>query len=109
MLTSSSSSQRLVVRVSKGSTRSSTPLPSFRWPNVSSGAADNAIASGQTIGVTGTGSTLGFLLTGTYGAVSGTGTVVYADGTRQTFTLSTPDWYGGPVSGAVQRSDTRAD
>ncbi|WP_327040137.1 glycoside hydrolase family 95 protein [Micromonospora ureilytica] len=73
----------------------------FRWPNVSSGAADNAIASGQTIGVTGTGSTLGFLLTGTYGAVSGTGTVVYADGTRQTFTLGTPDWYGGPHSGGT--------
>ena len=73
----------------------------FRWPNVSSGAADNAIASGQTIGVTGTGSTLGFLLTGTYGAVSGTGTVVYADGTRQTFTLSSPDWYGGPHSGGT--------
>ncbi|WP_433318503.1 glycoside hydrolase family 95 protein [Micromonospora sp. CA-269861] len=73
----------------------------FRWPNVSSGVADNAIASGQTIGVTGTGATLGFLLTGTYGAVSGTGTVVYADGTRQTFTLSTPDWYGGPHSGGT--------
>ncbi|MEU8328769.1 glycoside hydrolase family 95 protein [Micromonospora sp. NPDC048839] len=70
----------------------------FRWPSVSSGTADNAIASGQTIGVTGTGRTLGFLLTGTYGAPSGTGTVVYADGTRQTFTLSTPDWYGGPSS-----------
>ncbi|MGA4731808.1 glycoside hydrolase family 95 protein [Micromonospora taraxaci] len=73
----------------------------FRWPNVSPGTADNAVASGQTIGVTGTGSTLGFLLTGTYGTVSGTGTVVYADGTRQTFTLSSPDWYGGPHSGGT--------
>ncbi|MEK8106180.1 glycoside hydrolase family 95-like protein [Micromonospora sp. M12] len=43
----------------------------FRWPNVSAGAADNAIASGQTISVTGTGSTLGFLLTGTYGTRRG--------------------------------------
>ncbi|MGW0216543.1 glycoside hydrolase family 95 protein [Micromonospora chokoriensis] len=73
----------------------------FRWPNVSPGTADNAIASGQTIGISGTGSTLGFLLTGTYGTVSGTGTVVYADGTRQTFTLSSPDWYGGPHSGGT--------
>ncbi|MGA5311943.1 glycoside hydrolase family 95 protein [Micromonospora taraxaci] len=73
----------------------------FRWPNVSPGTADNAVASGQTIGISGTGSTLGFLLTGTYGAVSGTGTVVYADGTRQTFTLSSPDWYGGPHSGGT--------
>ncbi|GGO20583.1 glycoside hydrolase family 95 protein [Micromonospora parathelypteridis] len=73
----------------------------FRWPNVSPGAADNAIASGQSISVTGTGRRLGFLLTGTYGTVSGTGTVVYADGTRQTFTLSSPDWYGGPHSGGT--------
>ncbi|MET7867250.1 glycoside hydrolase family 95 protein [Micromonospora taraxaci] len=73
----------------------------FRWPNVSPGTADNAVASGQTIGISGTGSTLGFLLTGTYGTVSGTGTVVYADGTRQTFTLSSPDWYGGPHSGGT--------
>ncbi|RIV39144.1 glycoside hydrolase family 95 protein [Micromonospora radicis] len=73
----------------------------FRWPNVAPGGADNAIASGQSISVTGTGRTLGFLATGTYGAVSGTGTVVYADGTRQSFTLSTPDWYGGPHSGGT--------
>ncbi|MFI7604504.1 glycosyl hydrolase family 95 catalytic domain-containing protein [Micromonospora sp. NPDC049366] len=73
----------------------------FRWPAVAPGGADNAIASGQSISVTGTGRTLGFLLTGTYGAVSGTGAVVYADGTRQTFTLSTPDWYGGPHAGGT--------
>ncbi|MFG1883899.1 glycoside hydrolase N-terminal domain-containing protein [Micromonospora sp. NPDC049102] len=85
---------------SPGSTVSRNGV-NFRWPNVSPGTADNAIASGQTIGISGTGSTLGFLITGTYGAVSGTGTVVYADGTRQTFTLSTPDWYGGPQSGAT--------
>ncbi|MBX7267231.1 hypothetical protein KIF24_15225 [Micromonospora sp. Llam7] len=73
----------------------------FRWPDVAPGGADNAIASGQSIGLTGTGRTLGFLATGTYGAVSGTAAVVYADGTRQTFTLSTPDWYGGPHGGGT--------
>ncbi|MET8122524.1 glycoside hydrolase family 95 protein [Micromonospora sp. NPDC005189] len=86
--------------VTPGSTVSRNGV-TFRWPNVSPGVADNAIASGQSISVTGTGRTLGFLATGTYGAVSGTAAVVYADGTRQTFTLSTPDWYGGPHAGGT--------
>ncbi|GAB3841440.1 glycoside hydrolase N-terminal domain-containing protein [Micromonospora andamanensis] len=86
--------------VTPGSTVSRNGV-TFRWPNVAPGGADNAIASGQSIGVTGTGRTLGFLATGTYGAVSGTAAVVYADGTRQTFTLSTPDWYGGPHAGGT--------
>ncbi|MGI5521342.1 glycosyl hydrolase family 95 catalytic domain-containing protein [Micromonospora sp. CA-259024] len=71
----------------------------FRWPQVAVGSADNAIAKGQALKVTGTGRTLGFLATGTYGAVSGPATVVYADGTRQAFTLGTPDWYGAPRPG----------
>ncbi|MEO3820763.1 glycoside hydrolase family 95 protein [Plantactinospora sp. B24E8] len=86
--------------VTPGSTVSRNGV-NFRWPNVAPGGADNAIASGQAISVTGTGRTLNFLLTGTYGAVSGTAAVVYADGTRQTFTLSTPDWYGGPHAGGT--------
>ncbi|RKR86507.1 alpha-L-fucosidase 2 [Micromonospora pisi] len=88
------------VGVIPGSTVSRNGV-NFRWPNVSPGVADNATASGQPISVTGTGRTLGFLATGTYGAVSGTAAVVYADGTRQTFTLSTPDWYGGPHAGGT--------
>ncbi|MEO3746646.1 glycoside hydrolase family 95 protein [Plantactinospora sp. B5E13] len=86
--------------VTPGSTVSRNGV-NFRWPNVSPGGADNAIASGQAISVTGTGRTLNFLLTGTYGAVSGTAAVVYADGTRQTFTLGAPDWYGGPHAGGT--------
>ncbi|WP_229691799.1 COG1470 family protein, partial [Sphaerisporangium melleum] len=68
----------------------------FTWPDVPAGGPDNAIASGQSIKITGKGKTLGFLLAGTYGAVSGPATIVYQDGTRQTFTLASPDWYGGP-------------
>jgi alpha-L-fucosidase 2 len=71
----------------------------FVWPAVAAGSPDNAIASGQSIKVEGTGATLGFLANGTYGSVSGSGTVVYADGTRQAFVLSTPDWYGAPRPG----------
>ncbi|MER7165685.1 glycoside hydrolase family 95 protein [Micromonospora sp. NPDC000207] len=73
----------------------------FRWPAVNPGGADNLVASGQSIAVTGTGRTLGFLATGTYGAVSGAGVVVYADGARQGFTLGVPDWYGGPHAGGA--------
>jgi alpha-L-fucosidase 2 len=83
------------VGVTPGSTVSKNGV-TFTWPDVAIGTADNAIASGQSIKVTGKGKTLGFLLTGTYGAVSGAAAVVYADGTRQGFTLSSPDWFGAP-------------
>ncbi|MEV4530251.1 glycoside hydrolase N-terminal domain-containing protein [Streptosporangium sp. NPDC049304] len=83
------------VGVTPGSTVSKGGID-FRWPAVPVGTADNAIASGQSIKLSGSGAKLGFLLTGTYGAVSGPATIVYKDGTRQTFTLSSPDWYGAP-------------
>ncbi|MEU4098230.1 SGNH/GDSL hydrolase family protein [Streptomyces sp. NPDC026673] len=67
----------------------------FTWPNTAgTKAADNVVSYGQTIAVRGSGTTLGFLLAGTYGRATGTGTVNYADGTQQVFTLSAPDWYG---------------
>ncbi|MFJ8019350.1 glycosyl hydrolase family 95 catalytic domain-containing protein [Streptomyces sp. NPDC096311] len=67
----------------------------FTLPASGGGAQDNAVASGQQIGLTGSGSTLGFLVSSSYGATSGTGTVVYTDGTTKSFTLSTPDWSTG--------------
>ena len=88
------------VAVTPGATVSRDGV-NFRWPNVQPGGFDNAMAAGQSIAVSGTGSKLGFLATGTYGTVAGTATVVYADGTRQSFTLSVPDWYGGPKPGAT--------
>lgn len=74
---------------------------SLTWPNVASGAMDNAVASGQTFTVTGTGSTLGFLATSTFGAASGTGTIAYTDGTTQAYTLSAGDWYSTPPTGST--------
>lgn len=68
---------------------------SFTWPDVSSGDNDNVVASGQSFDMTGSGSTLSFLLTAGYGPASGTGQVVYSDGSTQSFTLSAPDWHGG--------------
>jgi len=83
------------VGVTPGSTVSTDGVD-FTWPDGPIGTPDNAMASGQSIKVTGKGKTLGFLVTSTWGASSGRGTIVYADGTRQSFTLSSPDWFGAP-------------
>ncbi|HTU76493.1 MAG TPA: hypothetical protein VMG38_23485 [Trebonia sp.] len=72
---------------------------SFTWPAF--GGADNAVASGQEVAVSGSGGELGFLDTATYGPATGTGTIVYADGTTQAFTLQVPDWYAGPPAGSA--------
>jgi len=72
----------------------------FTWPDAAAGQSDNTVASGQAVTVNRSGSTLGFLVTSTYGASSGTATVVYADGSKQHFTLSSPDWYGAPAQGS---------
>jgi hypothetical protein len=67
----------------------------FKWPaSAGTGTADNVVASGQTILLSGSGATLGFLVTGTYGPATGTGTITYTDGTTQSYTLSSPDWFG---------------
>jgi alpha-L-fucosidase 2 len=73
---------------------------SFTWPAPAAGAADNVVAGGQAILAGGSGTTLGFLVTGTYGTATGTGTILYSDGTSQSFTLSAPDWYAGPPAGS---------
>ncbi len=74
---------------------------SFTWPSAAAGQADNVVASGQEISVAGSGSELGFLDTATYGPSSGSGTILYANGTTQAFTLNTADWYDGPSTGST--------
>jgi hypothetical protein len=73
---------------------------SFTWPDAAAGDPDNVVASGQEITVNQSGKELGFLDTATYGPASGEGTIIYADGSTQTFTLNVPDWYSGPPSGS---------
>jgi hypothetical protein len=73
---------------------------SFTWPGAASGEPDNVVAGGQAFRMSGSGSELGFLLTGTYvssshGSASGSGQVVYTDGSTSSFTLNAPDWHGG--------------
>jgi alpha-L-fucosidase 2 len=68
----------------------------FSWPNVQPGTRDNVVASGQVLKLAGAGAKLGLLVTSTRGATSGVGVVRYADGTKQPFALSSPDWSGSP-------------
>src|SRR6202522_1521771 len=75
---------------------------SFTFPNVAAGTNDNTVAEGQTITTSGSG-TLGFLVSGSYGPATGTGTITYTDGSTQSYTLTSPDWFSTtpPSGGAV--------
>jgi len=75
----------------------------FSFPNVAAGTADNTVTKGQIIAMPGGGTSLGFLVTGTYGPVTGTGTIIYTDGSTQSYTLTASDWFSTtpPVGGAV--------
>jgi len=65
----------------------------FTWPGVN--VPDNIVNSGQAVPVSGSGHTLGFLGAANNGTGSGTGTIVYTDGTTQTFALGFADWWAG--------------
>ncbi|HEV3358089.1 MAG TPA: hypothetical protein VG247_14940 [Pseudonocardiaceae bacterium] len=75
----------------------------FTMPNVAAGTNDNTVAEGQTISLSGSPHTLGFLVSASYGPATGSGTITYADGSTQSYTLSVPDWFstGPPSGGAV--------
>jgi len=73
----------------------------FTWPNAPAGTADNVVANGQVINLSGSGQTLGFLGAGSFGAQSGTGLVTYTDGSTQPFTITVADWYANsPTPGS---------
>jgi hypothetical protein len=55
-------------------------------------AAGRGDASGQALRAGGSGKMLSFLVTAGWGPVSGTGQVVYADGSTQKFMIGAPDW-----------------
>lgn len=63
------------------------------WPDTAPGTPDNVIASGQAIPLSGSGGKLVILGTSDFGADSGTATIVYTDGSTQSFTLGFNDWY----------------
>jgi beta-galactosidase len=65
----------------------------FAMPNVAAGANDNALASGQTVAVNGRGSALAFIGASEGATTGGGGTVFYADGSTQPYTLSLGDFF----------------
>ena len=84
----------------------------FTWPNVAAGTADNVATAGEAITLGGKGSSLAFLGSET-GAVSGTVTVTYTDGTTSTGSLGFPNWcctpptaYGAQVAITTNHRDT---
>jgi endo-1,4-beta-xylanase len=73
----------------------------FTMPSAAAGTDDNTVPQSQVITMSGTG-TLGFLLTSSYGPASGTGTLTYTDGSTQSYTLSSADWWSTtPAGGTV--------
>jgi beta-glucosidase len=64
----------------------------FTWPDVAAGTQDNVQADGRAFVLSGSGSTLGFLGAAANGQASGSGTVVYTDGSSQEFTIGFGDW-----------------
>ena len=76
---------------------------SFTFPDVPAGTDDNTVAGNQWIDLSGSGSTLGFLISGSNGPVTGTGEILYTDGSTQSYTLTSPDWFSTtpPSGGAV--------
>jgi hypothetical protein len=73
----------------------------FTWPNAKPGQVDNAFAGGQTVLLSGTGTRLAFLGTSTWGESKGEGTLLYADGTSQPFSVAVKDWYGLSPDAAI--------
>jgi beta-glucosidase-like glycosyl hydrolase len=70
----------------------------FTWPKSDPGTPDDVKAVGQVVPISGSGTKLGFLGTGVYGTASGTATIVYTDGTTQSFTLSFSDWWANSAA-----------
>lgn len=80
----------------------------FTWPDSAIGTPDNTAAGGQRVDVSGSGSALGILMAGTWGPATGTGGIIYTDGTYQAFTVTVPDWFTGTAPAGDQLAVTAA-
>ena len=80
----------------------------FTWPSPAPGLPDDTLASGQTVTVRGSGPTLGVVGLSAFGSTSGTLTVHFTDGTRKSYPLTFPDWWGtgADVVASLARYDT---
>lgn len=78
----------------------------YTMPNVPAGQADNTLSDGQVVAVSGQGNTLGFLeasggVTTSPGYITGTGQVIYADGSTSSFTVNFGNYYYPAANGNV--------
>jgi len=67
----------------------------YQWPAADAGGSDNVSARGQVVTLPGAvagGTALGILGAAAHGPAAGTGTITYADGSTQGFTLALSDW-----------------
>ncbi|MGN5381697.1 hypothetical protein ACQ4WX_45250 [Streptomyces lasalocidi] len=74
---------------------------------MAAGAADNYVANGQTVPVSGSGG-ISFLGAANNGPASGTATVTYTDGTTQSVPLAFSDWTLGAGSASPLADNTVA-
>ena len=65
----------------------------YAMPSAAAGAADNTVAEGQIVDLSGSGSSLGFLVSASYGPITGSGTVTYTDGSTSSYSITSSDWY----------------
>lgn len=65
---------------------------SFTWPDVAAGFSTNVRCRRQVVELHGPATKLGFLGFSVSGTRSGTGEVHYADGTKETFSVTLTDW-----------------
>ncbi len=70
----------------------------YTWPSSAAGAADNIVASGQTVDISGSGTSLGILAAANNGTATGNVTVTYTDGTTSTSPISVADWYANQAA-----------
>ncbi|MEC4018196.1 SGNH/GDSL hydrolase family protein [Streptomyces sp. H27-D2] len=73
------------------------------WPRSAAGRPDNIRADGQSVRLRGRGEAISFLVAssspdGPGAGAAGSGTVRYRDGSRSGYTLTAPDWRGGPLA-----------
>jgi beta-galactosidase GanA len=81
----------------------------FTWPSVPSMQPDNTMAEGQIVALSGSGSKLGFVTATNNSALSGTGTVYYADGSTSTFDLDVGNfWYPAGQNGNPSNTQVAA-
>ena len=80
---------------------------SFTWPAPAPGQRENYLANGQNVAASGTGS-ISFLGSATNGPATGTASVVYTDGSSQSFPLAFSDWTLNGGSAAALSGSTIA-